>query len=287
MNAFSRDFGPCRFVEGKACRGAFPKNSPVSAEDTRQPCPDRQACLAWRYGPRLEQQRAARAKRTVPLPTKIRDGKPRCRWCTGEITLGRAKQRSWHDGREGEPNCLFQYRLHSDRPTQFEFVAERDGLKCWDCGKSPERWRFQTWNGEAVVTRIMGPWIDRRDARIEWIGPYVSIERVTALELEHEVPIWRTTHMSDDERRPYFGPTNLRLRCGECHGPKTKAEAKQRAKEKRQAKLAQPKEPARRPLKGRSSFGKGGKLQGRGFQTTKTRGLDGQVRARKPRKGKR
>lgn len=66
---------------------------------------------------------------------------------------------------------------------------------------------------------------------------YCSVERVTALELEHTVPLWSTTHLSNDERRPLFGPANLRLLGPCCHKPKTKAEAQSRAKEKRQAQM--------------------------------------------------
>lgn len=100
---------------------------------------------------------------------------------------------------------------------------------------------------------------------------YVPVERVTALELEHEVALWSVAHLPDDERRPYFGPTNLRLRCPTCHAEKTKAEAGTRAKGNRQMglRLDVPREPSKmksgRKLPGK---GEGPKMKGRGFDKT-------------------
>lgn len=143
-----------------------------------------------------------------------------CRWCGGEITLGRVKQRSWHDGREGEPDCLLEYYLHSRRDHQFRHVEARDGRRCWDCGESPERWLRK---GE-VSMGVQG-W-----PRGEPLPRYSEVERVTALQVDHEVPLWAVAHLPDDERRPFFGPKNLRLRCDPCHKLKTAREAGERAR---------------------------------------------------------
>jgi hypothetical protein len=159
-----------------------------------------------------------------------------CRWCAAPITRGR-KDRTWHDGREDEPRCFYEYQLHTRREIQFAFIAARDGEKCWDCDAAPMRWHH---GGRCYMNGYLCN----------------LVSRVTALELEHEVPLWRTTHLVWEDRRAYFGPKNLRLRCSACHAPKTKDEASKRAKEKRQAKLrvgAERKEPRR-------------KIQGRGFQ---------------------
>jgi 5-methylcytosine-specific restriction endonuclease McrA len=51
----------------------------------------------------------------------------------------------------------------------------------------------------------------------------------TALELEHEIPLWMVEHLPPWERRRYFGPTNLKLRCKPCHQRKTAREAEERA----------------------------------------------------------
>jgi hypothetical protein len=157
------------------------------------------------------------------MPVFAQHAKHWCRWCGGEISHGRVAQRSWHDGREDEPNCIGEYRLHTRRDDQFAFVEARDGLRCWDCGASPERWR----RGSEVA--ISGPWRDRHDERIEWVGRYCEVDQVTALELEHEAPLWSVAHLSADERRPFYGPTNLRLRCPRCHKAKTAREAAARA----------------------------------------------------------
>ena len=51
------------------------------------------------------------------------------------------------------------------------------------------------------------------------------IERVSALEVDHVVPLWKVALMPRELRRPYFGPDFLQLLCDRCHKIKTKAEA--------------------------------------------------------------
>jgi hypothetical protein len=188
-----------------------------------------------------------------------------CRWCGDKITHGR-KDRSRHDGRQDEPDCVLAYRLHTDRSAQVAHVGERDGVKCWDCHGEPCKWRR---GSELMPFTFAGRrQFDPQDGRIEYVGRYMLIERVTALELEHEVPLWSVTHLPDEERRPYFGPTNLRLRCVPCHAAKTKAEATNRAKGNRQAQMRLGVEKPPSKLKGGSKLpgkGQGGRLSGRGF----------------------
>jgi 5-methylcytosine-specific restriction endonuclease McrA len=64
------------------------------------------------------------------------------------------------------------------------------------------------------------------------VGLYSKVEyrrRCGELEVDHEIPLWKIWHLPDDERRPYYGPDNLRLRCKTCHKAKSKREAAERA----------------------------------------------------------
>jgi hypothetical protein len=173
-----------------------------------------------------------------------------CRWCANPITEGR-KDRTKHDGRGAEPDCAFEILLHSRREVQYAFVLDRDGPWCWDCREQPLHVR----GNQHVMNRRCQtyPWRDwfTKGGPIvgECVGPWCEVEISLSVELEHTVPLWRTTHLPWVERRAYFGPSNLRLRCSDCHGPKTRREAGQRAKEKRQATMrvgAERKEPRRK-----------------------------------------
>lgn len=209
--------------------------------------------------------------RAFPPPKHARPERwegPWCRWCGKPILCGRPI-RSRHDGREQpdgrrEPNCAFEYALHTDRSVQFNHVARRDGERCFDCGARPMKWLAR---GPMYIcgsfTREGAEYVDGTR--------YTEVERVTALELEHDVPLWSTTHLTEDERRRFFGPENLRLRCAACHGAKTRGEAGARAKTKRQSKLRLdvPREPPARPIRSRSGFPQGRKLQSRSSFATR------------------
>lgn len=167
-----------------------------------------------------------------------------------------------------EPNCRREYHLHTDRDLQFRHVASRDGLKCDGCGTSPTKWR------RGAVCYLGGePMTERQDYEnplMFWVlgTRYCSIERVTALELEHARPLWEVAHLDDEARRPYFGPSNLRLMCIDCHKPKTSGEAKARAKSNRMKAMRLDVEKPPAVMRGGSklpSKGQGRKLQGGGF----------------------
>lgn len=181
-----------------------------------------------------------------------------CRWCGEPVTVGR-RARTWHSGKEGEPDCLNVFFLHTRRDTQFAFVEKRDGLKCWDCGDSPERWK----RTERLIYR---QWTDLHDPRIQFVGHHTKIERVTSLELEHTNPLWSVAHAPPEVRRQFFGPGNLRLRCSKCHGKKTAAESgdrahMKRAKSKDEGTFAKPKR----------------QIQSRGFDKSRRKKMDGSV----------
>ena len=141
-----------------------------------------------------------------------------CRWCGLPILYvggGKAGQpnrrRAWH------PECIGIYKLHAWPEVQFAFVRKRDGAKCFQCGAKPKKWLPARRESTDRVTR----------------GRYVRVKRVTALELDHTVPLWSVSHLPPDQRRPFHGPDNLRLLCPNCHQAKTSAEAAQRADRKR------------------------------------------------------
>lgn len=148
--------------------------------------------------------------RKFPMPVHANRGAGWCRWCGLETD---SKRRTWHDA------CVREYKLHTWPAVQVEFLKERDGPKCWDCDEAPTKWNRQ------------GPCI--RPGHPDYVGQYWTITLALALELEHETPLWKTTHLPDDERRRFFGPENLRLRCGPCHAKKTARESADRAKVKR------------------------------------------------------
>lgn len=216
------------------CR-VYPERTCISWER----CKTKAACKHFGWSPEGRAAREARAAiRTFPMPEWPKEGRPEnwCRWCGGEIAHGRAAQRSWHDGREDEPECKLYWGLYTDPRVQRPFIAERDGEKCFGCGGEPGRWQRNNW-----PTRVHGRedvrTFDPKDLRIEYVGEFWRVTWVSALELEHTVPLWSVSHLPAHERRPYFGPGNIRLLGPCCHKPKTAGEAKVRAKTKSQSKM--------------------------------------------------
>lgn len=195
--------------------------------------------------------------RKVPLGKWLGPGW--CKWCGFEIKFldgpkmgQRNERRYWH------PECAHEFELHSRASAQFDYVAGRDGERCIDCGASPKKWirgeamsslvqefqRKDAWAWEFWTAREIGPLPRCFDPltgtsipehRDVWMlrGGQCSIQRVSALEVDHIVPLWKVADLPGDERRPYFGPRNLRLRCPPCHKAKTKREAAERAQARR------------------------------------------------------
>ena len=188
---------------------------------------------------RSERDALTRERRTVPLAPDWK-GSGWCRWCGEKIVDKRAYQMNWHR------DCKQTWLLHSDRDVQARFLVERDGNDCWDCRKGGRWWRVDL--KLAVYTWEAWPLCMRPD-RISWedrypkdlalrkvdgviIGLYSVIEyrrECGSVEVDHEIPLWSIWHLPDDERRKYYGPENLRLRCTCCHKAKSKREAAERA----------------------------------------------------------
>ncbi len=229
-------------ARGEACPWTYTLPAEQQHDDARW-----RACYSWdgcekqcsrHHSAALDRQRAARRDpahpRKFPFPkVEGQDLKAHCNWCGRAIATSRANSRGWHDGREGEPDCRYAYDLHTDPRVQKAFLLDRDGLGCCDCGEVRGRW-FVWWT-------MRGDWRERRlGASYErsypsdvFVGDADMIGWSTELQLEHQVPLWRVAHLPDDERAIYFGPENLRLRCGRCHAEKTRAEAAERAAARR------------------------------------------------------
>jgi 5-methylcytosine-specific restriction endonuclease McrA len=110
---------------------------------------------------------------------------------------------------------------------------------------------------DATPRASMGP--IRRARIIARSGGHCAYPKCTVstdLEIDHVVPIWMGGKDVDE---------NCEALCDSHHKQKTKVDAAMRAKAKRL--IAGPKK-SKRPI------------QGRGFQTTLTRGFDGKVRPR-------
>lgn len=194
--------------------------------------------------------------RAFPEPETMKRGiYGSCKWCGLEIldekTGQRSTRRYWH------PACKDEYFLHTRSEEQRAFVIARDGEKCSQFGGRPmkwlrgdaamivapswtsEPWALEFWSREELgqlprsFYSVAGQTLDR-DA---WMlhGGQCSIVRVSALELDHRVPLWSVAHLPDEERRRFYGPENLWLLCPAGHKAKTKREAAERAKLRRAA----------------------------------------------------
>jgi len=138
-----------------------------------------------------------------------------CTWCGFPVEK---PAKTWHKA------CFRRYQLHTDPVAQKAYVEARDGNKCWDCGSLPMHWK----KGSNAIPCV-------RPGHPDFVGSYCTLERAYALELEHEVPLWRVAHLPPRRRRWFFGVWNLRLRCPDCHRAKSKREAAERAAIKKAA----------------------------------------------------
>ncbi len=127
--------------------------------------------------------------RLVPLPADW-PGVGICRWCAKEILETKGRNSGKRSKRHNwHPACKDIYFLHSDLLSQYHYLADRDGKHC------------------------------------HWLG----CEEASGLEVDHKIPLFSVRDLPDDERREYYGPTNLWLLCGPHHKAKSAREAAQRA----------------------------------------------------------
>lgn len=206
----------------------------------REPRPDRErnaALIQARYLDK-DRERSTRAHRTCPLPPW--KGRGWCRWCEAMILYesgpkaGRQnKHRHWH------PACAIEYGLHSEASAQMDYLAERDGMKCADCGQGAQLARSELgdhpWRGDRETRWGYNRW--KMD--LPEIAPGIRLGGCCYvgwqhdLEVDHDTPLWKVRDLPAEERLPFYGPKNLRLRCKACHKAKSAREAAERAAERR------------------------------------------------------
>lgn len=210
---------------------------------------ERPDCYGWNecerrcsrhHGMQQEKQRLARLQgpRIFPMPVGPNASKAGyCRWCDQEILHHEGKRagetntrRTWHDGRSAEPDCLGAFYLHTRSPEQTTFLIRRDGFRCADCQEVHAQWiEAHGLPKDPEKLRSWGPTWVRKYPPDVWVGAFCWLRFSTDMEVDHDAPLWSVADLPDDERAVYFGPANLRLRCGPCHKKKTAIEAKQRA----------------------------------------------------------
>lgn len=167
-------------------------------------------------------KKALRQKREFPGAPHIKSAG--CNWCGKPIVHGRAAQRSWHDGRLDEPDCLFEYYLRTRSETQQRYLVKRDGMRC-RCGKVCGRWHIGfTFTDEGAVRRFWdrSAWFKRTFPTCPGWITYISWS--STFEVDHILPLaaaW-VAFPEDDRRRWFFGPRNLAGLCRDCHRKKTK-----------------------------------------------------------------
>lgn len=188
--------------------------------------------------------------RSFPAPRPVNFGRYGwCKWCglaIPQIIDGKkSTQRMWH------PECVHEYNLHTRSESQKRFLIKRDGQRCAICQAAPTKWLHDQYPHREFVEsrRFYTPkpddlaklWNDPFPG-IGWssmtptqrmCGEYYRVWQECALEVDHRVPLWKVANLPDDERRQYFGPTNLWLLCPSCHLTKTKAESAERATARR------------------------------------------------------
>lgn len=151
-----------------------------------------------------------------------------CTWCEGAVMDPKrpgevSKRRNWHDGRDGEPDCLGLYYAHTRQPAQLAYLLERDGLKCAQCGDLSGRWTGRGVNPE-YLRSYSAAWRRLYPERV-YVGRFTQIEWASGLEVDHRLPLGLVVRVIPEaERWRYWGPDNLQGLCRDCHKAKTKAD---------------------------------------------------------------
>lgn len=165
---------------------------------------------------KMRRDRARREARTVPMP-RLRKG--RCRWCAEPLS---GRRTSWH------AECLEQFYLHTEQRVQRAHLEARDGRCCALCGADPIR----CLKGDPTAQLVIN-----EDGTTGYIH-YHRVSFPSALQVDHEVPIWALSVLPRRDRVAFFGPSNLRLLCPACHKAKTKREAAVRSAHRKRNKGA-------------------------------------------------
>ena len=139
---------------------------------------------------------------------------------------GRA--RGWHQGREGEPECLHAYKLAHDGGYLREVIEGRDHGVCAQCGfdcMGPANYRPRSEYGHSGV--VLDRDGTRRWTPIKWVHARGWIA-------DHVVPLWTVDRsLPWQEIIVFWMPQSVQSLCQVCSDAKTAVEATQRAKERR------------------------------------------------------
>lgn len=140
----------------------------------------------------------------------------RCTWCGDPVGSGRI---SWCSDR-----CVEAFKLRCDSAHQAEYVAKRDRMTCWACGRDIEAARAEfaaELASEFERTRTVGLSVDEiravkiaREARRAELEAKHGYGRGRWYEVDHVLPVC--------EGGGLLGPDNLRLICGACHAAATR-----------------------------------------------------------------
>lgn len=176
---------------------------------------------------REHHQRQVRARRTFPGPAHDGLGAGHCRWCGEDILREDDSsrlnlRRTWH------PACFHQFNLHTHRDTQVAFLLKRDGPGCGACGAVMGQWERTAYSADHErdpdYCRAKDAWWRRILPPDIYVALYCPVAWTTSMEVDHVTALGRVAHLTDEERRPFFGPDNLQLLCVPCHQAKTVAD---------------------------------------------------------------
>jgi ferredoxin len=170
---------------------------------------------------------SARSLRKPPPSPHARSGG--CQWCGEPVRpCPTGRKRTWHQGHDGEPECLHAYRLAMWGSYLREVIEARDKGVCAQCGfdcMGPANYRPRSEYG------IGGVILDRDGTRrwtpIKWV-------HVRGFICDHVTPLWTVDRTLPWERLIWFwSAANVQTLCQLCSDAKTALEATQRAKERR------------------------------------------------------
>lgn len=132
------------------------------------------------------------------------------------------RRRGWHDGRLGEPDCLFEYYVHTRQPEALAFLVGRDGPGCAHCGEFAGRW---SWRPKRRVNELGLRWFDPQEAQdVDGPdGPMCAVTWASSLQVDHRLALAIVAlTIPEAERWVYWGPMNLQGLCHPCHVAKTR-----------------------------------------------------------------
>lgn len=158
-------------------------------------------------------------------------GKAECTWCGQSIRDHKRPghlnpRRSWHDGRNGEPNCLGAYYCHTRGPDQLAYLLARLGPRCAGCGDISGRWGDRQAVDPDDLRARPGPYWAKAYPPDVYVAPFTRVQWThVSLQVDHRLALALVVLIVPEaDRWAYWGPRNLQLLCHACHVQKTKAD---------------------------------------------------------------